>query len=427
MRRAFFRVLPLALLAAAACGTESPVEVGEQLLPDEPVTSFEVVLDADRFLVLDSAFALFRLPYQAQFVIVAEDFEGVLDAHALARFQTLPRSITVRDTVGTGTVSDTLPSYIGGRLVVLVDTTRSSHDEAAFAVYRAAEEWDYRSTTWELRVDSGAVEEPWAQPGGTLGERVGEALWTRADGDTLRLEMDSLAVRALRDSLDARRGFILVAETPGVRMRINSIALEADARSSRADTVVAVTGVLTGRTFVYTPSPGTRSDDPRIGGIPAWRTLIRLAPELREETVPCPGEPGCTIRLGDAEITVASLEYQLADPPPGFVLEDSLRIGAVPMFETPGVPFSRSLLGSVVSAVASDRWVQPSEFDDVASADPVRIPITAAIRSLMSEDATQIGIALIPAVDLGTFGFIPLQPEPRLRLVLTISEEVQLQ
>src|SRR5690606_29214027 len=196
---------------------------------------------------------------------------------------------------------------------------------------------------------------------------------------------------------------------------------EADLRSSRADTVVTVAGVGAGRTFIFDPVPFPRSDDPRVGGIPAWRTLMRLSPDLRDVVVPCPTSPTCTIRLGDAEITLAMLEYQLAAPPPGFVVEDSVRLAAVPMFEAPGVPFSRSLLGSALSAVPADRWVQPGEFDDVTSADPVRIPVTTAIRSLLPDEANNVGIALVPTVTFGTFGFIPLEPDPILRLVLTVS------
>lgn len=427
MKRALALLASLALLGSAACETESPVGIGEELLPGQPVTSFEVVLGAGQFLVLDSAFALYNRPYQAGAQYVAEDFDGVLDARALSRFAPLPRSITVIDSASNTSATDTLPTYEGGRLVVLVDTLRGTHEEAQFAVYRLTEEWDHRSATWEMRIDSGSVQEPWAQPGGSLGARVGEATWSRENGDTLLIEMAGADVAALRDSANARLGFLLVTETPGARMRINAIGLEADARSSRADTVVAVTGVGSGRTFIYTPELEPRSDDPRVGGIPSWRTLIRLSPDLRDVEVPCPASPGCTIRLGDAEITLATLEYQIAAPPAGFVVEDSVRLAAVPLFEAPGVPFPRSLLGSVASAVPSDRWIQPDEFDDIASADPVRLPVTGAVRSLLPVDANNVGIALVPAVTLGTIGFVPLEPNPILRLVLTVSEEVQLQ
>lgn len=427
MRRALSLLAPLALLAAAACGTDSPVGVGEGLLPEQPVTSFEVVLTADQFLVLDSAFALYDRPFQANAHVVANEFEGVLSARVLARFNPLPRSITVVDSATGTSATDTMPTYEVGRLVLLVDTIRSSHLEATFAVYRLSEEWDVRSASWAMRIDTGTVQEPWAQPGGALGARIGEATWFRADGDTLRIDIAGSDIAELRDTTNARMGLAIVSETPGTRMRINSVGLEADLRSSRADTVVTVAGVGAGRTFIFDPVPFPRSDDPRVGGIPAWRTLMRLSPDLRDVVVPCPTSPTCTIRLGDAEITLAMLEYQLAAPPPGFVVEDSVRLAAVPLFETPGVPFSRSLLGIPATAVPSDRWIQPDEFDDVASAAPVRLPVTGVIRALQPEDAQVTGIALLPAVNLGTIGFVPLEPNPILRLVLTVAEEVQLQ
>lgn len=427
MRRVLALCASLALFGSAACETESPVEIGEDLLPGESVTSFEVVLQPGQFLVLDSAFSLYSRNYQAPAQYVADAFDGVLTARALARFSPLPRSISVVDSVTNALASDTLPTWEGGRFVVLVDTLRSTHADAQFAVYRVAEAWDPITVTWEMRIDTTGVQEAWTQPGATLGARVGEAVWTRGEGDTLNIELSADDVVALRDSADARLGFVLVTETAGARMRINSIGFEADARSSRADTVVTVNGIGAGRTFIYTPELTPRSDAPRVGGIPAWRTLMRLSPDLRDVEVPCPDRPGCTIRLGDSEITLAMLEYQLAAPPPGFVPDDSVRLAAVPLLEAPGVPFARSLLGSVASAVPSDRWIQVEEFDDVASAAPVRLPITFAIRSLLPDDAENIGIALVPAVPLGTLGFVPLEPNPVLRLVLTVSEEVQLQ
>ncbi len=426
MRRALPACAGVALaLATAACGNDSPVAVGEQLLPGDPVTSFEVVLEADQFLALDSAFALFTNTAQSSFTMVANDFESALDARALARFS-IPNTITVIDSAGSSAI-DTLPRYFGGRLVLLVDTARSSHDDARFAVYQAAESWEQSSATWELRSDTGESALPWTQPGGTLGPLLAAGDWARADGDTMFLELDSATVQTLRDDEVAARGLIVTTETAGARMRLIGIGLRADARSSIVDTVVTATAVSLGRTFIYSPAVVPRSDDGRVGGIPAWRTLLRLQPDLRDLSVPCPDEPGCTMPLSETEITVANLEYQLAAPPPGFVIEDSLRIGAVPLFETPGVPFSRSLLGSFVQAVPADRFVRPSDFDDVANAEPLRVPITSAIRSALDEESTPVGIALIPGVPLGTFGYVPLQPLPRLRLILTISQEVQLQ
>lgn len=217
------------LVASAACGNDSPVAIGEQLLPGQPVTSFEVVLEADQFLALDSAYALFTTPSQASFVIVAQDFDGALDAHALASFS-IVKTITVRDTAGTGTVIDTLPSYFGGSVMLRIDTLRSSHDAAHFAVYQAAETWDERSATWEMRVDTGSVTQPWTQPGGTLGPLIAEGDWLRTDGDSVFLPFDSATVQVLRDSAVAERGLIVITETPGARMRLTSVGLRADAR-----------------------------------------------------------------------------------------------------------------------------------------------------------------------------------------------------
>jgi hypothetical protein len=423
------RRIPIAgvlALLAAACGNDAPLSVGDELLPSQPVTSWEVVLDADEYLALDSAFAIYDTPAGAGFLLVAEDFEATLDAHVLARFSIL-RTITVRDTVTNGSVIDTLPRYYGGRLVVRFDTLRTDIAEtAAFAVYQSAETWHAATTTWTERVDSGSVELPWTEPGGTRGDLVATGSWSRADGDSLVLEIDSTTVQALRDSTAEERGLILVAETGGARARIRELLMRVDARSSRQrDTVVTTSAVGQGRTFIYTPVLEPRSDHPRVGGIPTWRTLMRLMPDLGDTQVPCPPPLTCTIALRDTDVTSALLELRLDTPPAGFVLEDSVLINVSPLLELPGVPFARSPLAS--PGPVANRRIRPAEFDDVDSAAPVLLPVTVAIRTLLDDSTANVGVAITPFVNLSTFGIVPFRPGPRLRLVLTISQEVQLQ
>ena len=107
-RRALQALCACAAVLLGACGSDSPVEVGAGLLPAEPVTTFEVVLEADQFLALDSAFALYNQPADAGFAMIAADYAGVLDAHALNRFS-IVRTITVRDTLANSVRIDSLP------------------------------------------------------------------------------------------------------------------------------------------------------------------------------------------------------------------------------------------------------------------------------------------------------------------------------
>ena len=430
-RRGALRALcACAAVLLGACGSDSPVEVGAGLLPAEPVTTFEVVLEADQFLALDSAFALYNQPADAGFAMIAADYAGVLDAHALNRFS-IVRTITVRDTLANSVRIDSLPRYFGGRLVVRIDTVRTPLGSVQLSAYQSMESWDAGSATWQTRIDSGTVELPWTQPGGTLGPQITTGEWLRTEGDSLVMAIDSATLAVLRDSTVARQGIIIVSETPGSRVRVSEIVLRADARSSLpTDTVVTTTGVNLGRTFIYDPAPEPRIDATRVGGVPSYRTLIRLRDDLGDLVIECPddfGEAGCAVPLRDAAITSALLEYTLAAPPPEFVPEDSVLFAALPLLETPGVPFARSPLGSVSQAIGGSRFIRPADFDDVTTADPVRFVVTTAIRQAASEDAAAIGIAIIPALELSTFGFVPLQPAPRLRLVLTTSREVQLQ
>lgn len=415
-----------AVLLSAACGNDAPLSVGDELLPNQPITSYEVILEAEEFLALDSAFAIYDAGQPVGFAIIANSFESVLDANVLARFLIL-KTITVRDTLVTGsTIVDTLPRYFAGRVVVRFDTLRTDlSGEAEFELYRAEESWHATSATWTERVDTGDVTLPWTEPGGTRGELLASGAWSRADGDSLVLDIDSATVQTLRDSVSEARGFILTTATEGVRARIREIVMRVDARSSRQrDTVVVTSAVAQGRTFIYSPELDPRSDELRVGGTPTWRALMRLKPGLGDLQVRCPAPLSCMIPLSETEITSAFLEMRLAEPPPGYVLEDSVLITVNPLIEIPGVPFARSPLAG--TGPTANRRILPSDFDDVDAAAPVLLPVTGAIRTLVS-DSAGVGVALTPFINLSTFGIVPFRPRPRLRLVLTISQEVQLQ
>ena len=79
-----------AILAAAltlgACGDEGPVGI-ESLVPEDLIQTFEVVLDAARFLTVDTTIGDFVDLDDLDYLLVAEDFGGALDAHSLMRFQ----------------------------------------------------------------------------------------------------------------------------------------------------------------------------------------------------------------------------------------------------------------------------------------------------------------------------------------------------
>ena len=112
------------LSVVTACTDEVPTDVGDDLLPSGGVRTFEVILDAADFLTYDTTFSGYASTQNAAFSVLANKFEGVVDANLLFRFQTPPTAITVRNTAGT-TVVDSAPRYFAGRLVLRIDTIAS--------------------------------------------------------------------------------------------------------------------------------------------------------------------------------------------------------------------------------------------------------------------------------------------------------------
>ncbi|HSJ24357.1 MAG TPA: hypothetical protein VK929_06810 [Longimicrobiales bacterium] len=414
----------LAPLVIVACGEEGPTDVGGGLLAPDAVRTFEVFLEPHQYMVFDTAFGLYSDPVDANFTIVAHDFDDGLDSHGLMRFG-IPSSINVVDTLGVSRL-DQNPAFIGGTLRMIADTLRSSEPPVLLALYRTTEAWD-GTATWTHRRDSADVQLPWSVPGGVRGVLVDTA--TYAAGDTLQFRVDSATIAAWRDTDDPTRGAMIVAETPGSRVRLSLPALDVQAVSSmRPDTVYTTFATRQARTFIFTPEQPATVSELRVGGTPSWRSIIRLQERLDTVTVPCPGEPGCRVRLGDVMLSHAGLRLQPVLPPPGLRPEAALVIGAYVLAATPLVPLQRSPLTELVGvgSVPASRFLAPG-------APVFELSITELFRrAIMPPEQWPEGavapthLALAPGPDPVLFGFATFESMPRLRLIVSTARELQL-
>ena len=170
--RSLFAAALLAPLLFAACDVEQPLDVGEELLPPQALRSFEVTLEPGQFLLRDTSFALYGDVQDADFTVLARDFEGVLNAHGFARFQ-LPTAIAVKDTLGVAR-TDSAFTILRGELVLLLDTTAVNTDSGNYrvALNALAESWAPDSVNWEFRSPGTR----WTVPGGTPGALIDTAL-----------------------------------------------------------------------------------------------------------------------------------------------------------------------------------------------------------------------------------------------------------
>ncbi|MBR9989709.1 MAG: hypothetical protein KFH98_08145 [Gemmatimonadetes bacterium] len=412
-----------AALFAGACTQDSPTEAGSGLLPPDAIRTFEFVIGPERYLQWDTAFGLYSATSEADYTLIANDYEGVLNSRVLLRYS-IPRTISVLDTLGV-LRTDSMPAYFAGDLRVLIDTIASTAPSATLDLYRTTEDWDRQTATWQLRVDSTGVQLPWSQPGGSPGALIGSNTWE--EGDTVLVAVDSLTIADWADTTSVTRGAVLGSSTPGTRLRTVLPTLRLRARSSlNPDTVVEMT-LAPGRTFIYEPEQPDSIGVPRVGGTPAWRTVLRLRERLDTLTVACPGIPGCTLRLGDVSINYGALLLQPMPSPPGFAPELPLNIALHALLPSDLLPLIRSPLTPALGLIRGT--IPPSSF--MAPGAPiVELPATEFVRVLFSApndvDFVPTHMALLPAGSTRTFGFGTFAEMPSLRIIVTTSRELQL-
>ena len=416
MRRLKHVALLVAGLAAfTACDRETPTEIGGVLVPNESVRTFEVILDAADFLVMDTAFSAFP-PSGAQFLTIANTFEGALNAHALMRFRVTP-IIGVPDSAGVIRV-DSMPTLVSGRIVLKFDSLATARSGPVLLhLYRAGETWDSTSVTWQNR----SAGTPWATPGGTRGALLDTA--TLDVADSVVFDVDTATLRLWRDSTTQAPGVLLTAESQDVRLRAPIPLLVMEMRTSLGDTLVTVPTLPFVSRVIFDPPVPAVSSDPRVGGVPSWRTILQLAPDFEDQEVACPFSPTCRIRLSDASIARAELLLQPQASPPGFAPELPLTILIYSLLPTPALPLVRSplALGQGFTTVSNASFRTPGA--------PIPIAITSYIRSLATPvDTTAFTTRYLTLLQGGTptFGYGTFSGSPKLRLRLSVSQEIQL-
>ncbi len=430
------RLLPLGLAAALiGCGDEDPVGL-DGLVPDDAVRTLEVILDASAFLDADTAIAGFGSPAAGGYALVAEDYGGSLDAHALVRFRLPPASITYVDTAGSTKVDDS-PVLVAGTVVARLDTLEARPDvPVMLALYRVAEAWDPGSAGWALRVDTGGVATPWTEAGGTRGALVDSATMP-VGADSLVFAVDSATLALWSDTSDAARGALIESRTAGVRLRFNTFRLRYDARpSERPDTVVADSVSPSAVTFAYDPPPGS-GGSLVVGGTPAWRSYLRLRDGLDTltVTVPCSSDPqGCARRLADVTINYAALLLQPVAAPAGFAPRDSIDLEVRYALGGGQIPLARAPIGGTLTS----RPVRlAGGWFEAGSTAPAELPITEGIREIVQATADEdeapapTTLALVDVREGGRFGIASFATlaagaaAPRLRLIISVVSEDQ--
>lgn len=418
-------VIPAALLAVAAatgCADDLPTAGGEDRFPggQAPVT-VELLLTGADLLNGANVYDNFADPLAAPYGLVAEDFDGDLDAHTLARFRDLPASVTYN--VDGVSRTDSTYELVSAELRTVVDSTASEgpSGSATLQVWELLEPWDSTSVTWE----NAAEGDPWTVPGGTPGELLSEAVWVRADTvlrDTVVWQLDADAVGRLT-SEDAN-GVVITSATPGSRLQVGAVQLRVTVRpESTPDTTVTVDVVSGARNFVFTPAPPAPAGVFRVGGITGARTNIELdLPETVPscqlvDPLPIPdGDPNCLpVPLREVTINLAELVLDPLTVPSGFRPAGTPQLQLRRILE-PELGRLAPLGQALVSDTVSSAW-----FLDGASGGPARMNLTNAVRAaLQTSDEGELALALLGGSGNGNFGYQWYAADPVLRIVYTL-------
>ncbi len=435
------RLVPLMAAAAlAGCSDDLPTAPDDSFVPVSPVT-LEVRLPWSEFASNLRVFGGFGRPHELRAPVIANQFEGAMDAHTLIRLEEYPTAVTVVDSLGTSRV-DTDLTLLDATLYLVFDTTSNTNGDRTvqLRVARITEGWDTETATWEVARDSGGVRTAWSEPGGGAISPLSPGIWIPAVGDTALVALSAAAVAMLGDTTLPERGLRISLETPGERLEILSAHLLLNVVPSlNQDTLINLAVNPVERTFIYAPAaPSPAATTIRVGGTPAWRSTLDLRlPETISGNAAACAHITCPLRLTPSRINHAGILLTTRTSEDGFAPSRPTLIearGVIAPEVLPKSPISSAFyldsLGQAAGTVVPESAFQPG------GARSTEVPITPLVRSLLAgvdtsgvlPPGTLALMQLLEPASISYASFVgPGQAgEPILRLLLTVSETVGL-
>jgi hypothetical protein len=416
------------------CEEQLPVAIGDQALPGEPVT-VEITVPWSDFASNLEVFGGYGSPEDLGSGVLANQYEGTLDARTLVRFRRYPSVVVAVDATGASRPDSTL-TYPSGRLVTYFDTIASTNAAPVTLALGATQvDWDATTTSWDYAIDTINDQRAWPEPGAGPVTAIGIAVWDPAAGDSAVFELDSLQVSAWADTTDQTAGARLDIIESGSRLRIRGMALRIDARPSSApDTLIQVTALTREMTFIYTPNPPPPPDGVRIGGAPSWRTVMDVSiPSVIDGYAEFCKLVSCPHTVTPVQISFAALVLTSRMTDAAFQPSDSIRLDVRPVTDRSAMP--KSPLGNSLIEGRFGRPVPPAAFGSSPGVS-IEIPFTTFSRDLLRGEDSKGNpaagtLALLSVVEPFSISFASFDgpgsaSEPYLRLVLTIGPPVGL-
>lgn len=427
-------------LLAGACQEQLPTAAREQLIPAGLVA--EVVLPFDEFGSDVRVYGGFGRTSDRGGGFVAHEYGGGanpdgsvlpgLQAKTLVRFGAYPVSASVRDTAGT-TRPDSSLAFLSGRIFAVLDTVGSvASGPVSVVAHEIAEPWDRTTATWDLAADTAGARTPWSEPGGGPPQEIGRAVWNRGQGDSVFIAVDSALLHAWADTARDFHGIRLEAASAGSRLELRGLGLLLKTLPSvNPDTLLDLETPVRSSTFLYDPpAPPPSPGEARVGGVPAWRSVLDLAApgDLNGPASLCAQIP-CPVRLEERHVSYAGLQVFSRVPARPYAPSDTLSIEVRTVLAPAFLP--KSPLGPSISGLGGER-IAPEWFAPPAG-EVVEIPVTSLVRDLLREQAEDGGrpvaaIALLATLEPLSLEYVSFEARdparaPRLRLILSFSRE----
>lgn len=411
-------LVPVVLLGSAlfaACQERSPTAVGEDLFPQGSRPATVELASAAQSLTILGRFTGYTSPQDAAFLLVANRFDGSLDAATLARFRGFPTFVNV--TVNGAVRVDSVFTFLGGQVVVPIDTT--------------ATEFQGGPVTLELRALARSPGPDSLFARGTI-DTTGTRLLSSVritPGDTATRDSVVFAI----DSLDVRQfaredfpGLLLRAAGGQARLQTGRLSLRTAVRpSQRADTTVAQTITTGPQTFIYSPEPPVPENALIAGGIRSARSLFRL---VLPERVPAGPGDSRTVPIDSVTINEAALLLEPLPASGGFRPLGPLTLQLVRVAE-PELG-ARAPLGDIAQDPVGFSQQGPVYAPIVytpGQTEPVTVRLTQHVRNVAARDTTAraregLGttLALLGQAEAQAFGRALFRSPPQLRLVYTV-------
>lgn len=425
-------------LPAVACTDDPPTASGGELFPGTLPSTFQVLLPADSFVQHLGSFSGYSSPADASYQLVANQFDGALQANALVKLAGIPTSFSY--TQGGTSKSDSVFTLGRGALVARLDTLAStSSGPIELQLWEAGQSWDPATVSWTLAVDTVGGRVAWTRPGGSraaLLSSVTLGAGARIAGDSAVFSLDSLTVQRITGT-DFPGLLITASGAQGrVQLQPGGIQLRTGVhpRSASPDTVLAVTVSPSTATFVFDPDqPAAPAGAYALGGVRSARTLFRL--NLPASLPACRGSACTQVATRDVTLNEVSLVLTPATVAGGF-----RAVGPVPValrLVTEPQLGRQAPLGAVMNEVVG---VDPTANRPLyggslfSPGDSIlAVPFTSFAARKVAADSTSFSAALLsdPGSLFGSagtlsFGAAWFTAAPRLRIIYTIPARSEL-